>query len=85
MWKLTLIKPKINYSFQKISNNDYKRNQPIYKINSYNYNNKNNFNDISADQIKPQKIYHTSNRGIKNNKIHEIIININDGIDSLNN
>ena len=69
-------KPKINDSFQRSS---YVNIKQIHKVNSY------NFNDISADQINLPNNYHTSNRPTKDNKIHEIVININDSLDSFNN
>ena len=68
-------KPKINDSFPKNINNS--KNQ-IH--NDYFY----NINDISADQIRLSKNYNTSNRPLKNDKIHEIVININDSLESYN-
>ena len=66
-------KPILNTSFQR--NNNFNK---ISKTNSY-------YNDISVDQINLSNNYNTLNRPIKNNKIHEIIINMNDSLDSFNN
>ena len=66
-------KPILNTSFQR--NNNFNK---ISKANSY-------YNDISVDQINLSNNYSTLNRPIKNNKIHEIIINMNDSLNSFNN
>ena len=66
-------KPVLNASFQR--NNNF---QKMGKTKSY-------YNDISADQINLSKNYKTIERSTKNDKIHEIVINMNDSIDSFNN
>ena len=65
-------KPILNVSFQR--NNNFKNNK------AYSY-----YNDISMDNINFSNNYNTINRPIKNNKIHEIVINMNDSINSFSN
>ena len=62
-----------------ISNNFRIKSNINNKGNSY-YNN----NDISADEINLYNNRYSSKRPFKNNKIHEIKININDSLDSYN-
>ena len=71
-------KPKINDSFQRNNNTNMKHMSKF-----------NNIYDISEDRIKLPKNAYTSERPLKfmnpnNNKIHEIVINMNDSFDSLN-
>ena len=65
-------KPILNVSFQK--NNNFDNNK------SYSY-----YNDMSIDIINISNNYNTINRPAKNNKIHEIVINMNESINSFNN
>jgi len=67
-------KPILNNSFQTHSHYNM-----MNKNNSY-YN-----NDISVDGINLSNNYYSTNRSLKNNKIHEIVINMNDSLDSFNN
>ena len=66
-------KPILNASFQR-NNNFYKNN----KAHSY-------YNDISMENINLTNNYNTINRPTKTNRIHEIVINMNDSINSFNN
>ena len=63
-------KPILNTSFQ-LNNN-------INKSNS------NYYNNISVDQINMSNNYNTTNRPLKNNKYNEILVDMNDSLDSIN-
>ena len=75
---------KIEKRYRKPIINNY------FHKNSYRDSNKSNssyyYNDISADQINlSNNNYYTINRPIKNNKINEFIIHMNDNISPFNN
>ena len=66
-------KPILNTSFQRNNN-----------INNINKSNSYYCNDISVDEINLSNNYLTTNRPMKNNKIREILVNMNDSLDSIN-